>query len=480
MDHHLVLKLSALLLFCFSSLPSVSAQADAVDDYIKTEMQKRRIPGLALAVVRNGEVIKLQGYGLASLELAVPVTPDTVFELASVTKQFTATAVMLLVDEGKLKLEDPVTQHLPGAPEAWKGITVRHLLTHTAGLASLETGFRALWEGGVRLDYSTAQAFDAAIKDPISFAPGEKWQYSDVGYFLLGMIIEKVTGQRYREFLTDRFFRPLGMTATSVPSKWELIRNRAPGYTFLISHGPLVHIRRDTQFNLPSHYGVFSTVKDLVKWEAALVSGKVVKQSTLDLMWSPVGLNDGSSYPYGFGWQVKDIRSHREISHTGITGTDYARFPNDKITVIVLTNLGALGSHGPVNSWGLARGVAGRYLSELLLSSLKQQLDPDPQRTQKIRDSLSNLTSDEETSLLTPGLRASLTPDERNRLAAQLRELRSFTYLSCDEQQGQTSRHGGQISRICYYKVIAGQETYYYTVFLTSDRHIADFTSSLE
>src|SRR5581483_1820185 len=404
----------------------------------------------------------------------------TVFELASVTKQFTATAIMLLVEEGRLKLDDPISQHLSGTPDGWKGITIRHLLTHTAGLASLETGFRALWEGGVRLNYSTAQAFDAAARDPIRFAPGEKWQYSDVGYFLLGMIIEKASGQRYREFLTERFFRPLGMTATSVPNTWELVRNRAAGYTFLISGGPLVHIRRDTQFELPSHYGVFSTVKDLVKWEAALVSGKVVKQSSLDVMWTPVRLNDDSTFPYGFAWEVKEVRGHRMIPHTGITGTEYARFPDDKITVIVLTNLGSLGGSGAVNSWGLARGVAGRYQPELLLSSLKEQPDPDPQLTLKIRGSLSSIARGEESSLMTPGLRAAPTPNAKNLLGVRLREPGSFSYLTCEEPRGETRRYGAPVSRVCHFKMISGSETRYYTFFLTPDNHIADFSSSLE
>ena len=271
-------------MLCLSISAPALAQAEAVDDYIRTEMQRRRIPGLALAVVRNGEVVKLKGYGMANLELDAPVTPDTVFELASVTKQFTATAIMLLAEEGKLKLDDPISLRLSGTPGSWKAITVRHLLTHTAGLASLETGFRALWEGGVRLNYSTSEAFAAAMKDPISFAPGEQWQYSDVGYFLLGMIIEQVSGQRYREFLAERFFKPLGMTGASVPNKWELVRNRAAGYTFFTNTSPLIHIRRDVYFELSSHYGVFSTIKDLVKWEAALVGGsRQVIQPGLDV-----------------------------------------------------------------------------------------------------------------------------------------------------------------------------------------------------
>src|SRR5262249_1412771 len=168
--------LFALALLLLLTTPSVSA--DTVDDYIQSEMKARRIPGLALAVVRNGAIVKMQGSGLANLAHDVAVTPDPVFELASITKQFTATAIMLLVEHGKLQLDDPILSHLPSGPDAWKTITVRHLLTHTSGLPALEDGFKALRPGGARLNYTTAQMFDAATKDTVTFAAGERFEYS--------------------------------------------------------------------------------------------------------------------------------------------------------------------------------------------------------------------------------------------------------------------------------------------------------------
>lgn len=165
---------AGLLLLLASAAPALPARADTIDDYLRAEMQKRRIPGLGLAVVRDGAIVKMQGYGVANLEHDVPVTPDTIFELASVTKQFTATAIMRLVEDGKVQLDDPIARHLSGAPEAWKGITVRHLLTHTSGLPGLEDNFKALWPGGARVNYTTAQLFDAATKDTLSFPAGER------------------------------------------------------------------------------------------------------------------------------------------------------------------------------------------------------------------------------------------------------------------------------------------------------------------
>lgn len=264
----------ALLLFSGFCASFVGAQTDPIDAYIKAEMEKRRIPGLALTVIQHGDVIKMQGYGLANVELDVPVTPDTVFELASVTKQFTATAIMRLVKEGKVGLDHPISHYLSNTPDAWQG-----------------------------------------------------------------------------------------MTATSVLDQWAIVKNRASGYT--IRHGQLVHIRRHAQIELPSHYGICSTVQDLVKWEAALTGGKVVQPSSLDQLWTPVRLNNGTSRPYGFGWRVEALFGHRLITHEGITGTQYSRFPDAGLTVIVLTNLGNRIGTTAVDSWGLTIGVAGRYIPNL-------------------------------------------------------------------------------------------------------------------
>ena len=453
------------------------ARADRIDDYIKAEMQKRRIPGLALAVVRNGTVVKMKGYGLANLDHDVPVTPDTVFELASVTKQFTAAAIMTLVEEGKVQLDDPILWHLPQGPATWSAITVRHLLTHTSGLPGLEENFKALWPGGPRLYYSTAQLFNAATKDPLSFPAGERFRYSDVGYFLLGMIIEHVSGERYADFLDERFFRPLGMTSTSVIDQWKILKHRAAGYT--IRDGQLVNIRRVAQAELASHYGVMSTVKDLVKWEAALAAGRVVSVASLGQMWTPVRLTDGSTFPYGFGWSVDERRGHRWISHTGITGTEFSRFPDDRLTAIVLTNLGALiGSRELVNPWGLTLGVAGRYIPEMLVSTQKAEPDPDPAATERLRDILGRLARGEEVPTVNPRLPGYVG---KNVLAERLRTLQSFTFVTCDDVRARNMEMlGERVSRICHYRLVNAEETRYYSFFLTGDNRVATFWSTTE
>src|ERR1044071_6769525 len=177
-------------LFCCVILAAASANADEVDEYVRAEMQKQHIPGLSIAVVRNGEIVKVEGYGLANIELAVPAKPETIYQSGSVGKQFTATAVMMLVEEGKLGLDDQISKYLADSPDSWKGITIRHLLSHTSGITNF-----APQDLNYRLDYGNEELFKKAASLPIAFAPGENWSYSNTGYILLGLIINKVTGR---------------------------------------------------------------------------------------------------------------------------------------------------------------------------------------------------------------------------------------------------------------------------------------------
>ncbi len=350
---------------------AMTAQADGteadsarVDAYMRAEMAKRHVPGASVAVVRAGKVVLAKGYGLANVELNVPATPDTVYEMGSITKQFTATAIMMLVEEGKLALDEKITHYLPDLPTAWSGVTVRHLLTHTSGIKSYTSvpNLFSLW----RNDYTHAQIIQLVSGDPLAFPPGEKWDYSNTGYFLLGMIIEKVSGKAYSDFLTERIFRPLQMTATRVNDWSAIIKNRAGGYTWRFG---ALHNADFTSMTWPFSAGVLvSTVRDMAKWDAALYTEKLLKRANLQQMWTPVKLNGGSTFPYGFGWDLEDYRKHKLISHGGgIPGfTSYiARFVDDKLTVIVLTNTDS------ADPDSMAHAIAGIYLPALAHSAAK-------------------------------------------------------------------------------------------------------------
>lgn len=326
-------------------------RADRVDEYLASQMERRQIPGVSLTVIRDGKTIKAQGYGLANLELRVPVTPETVFEIGSLTKQFTATCVMMLAEEGKVALDDTIGKYLE-VPESWKAITVRHLLTHSAGIKSY-TGL-AGFEASRHL---TAAAFiEKLAAHPLAFTPGDSFAYCNSGYNLLGFIIEKVSGESYWKFLSARVLNPLGMTATQSRDQKTVVLHRAAGY----EKENETLINRDPDLtDVFSAGAIVSTVLDLTKWNAALDSGKLLKASSLQQMWTPFKLNGGKISTYGFGWRVEDSKGRKNIGHSGSTSgfsASLQRFPDDKLTLIVLCNSGE-----PNIATTLARGIAEIY-----------------------------------------------------------------------------------------------------------------------
>jgi D-alanyl-D-alanine carboxypeptidase len=322
------------------------AVADPLDDYIHTEMRTRMIPGLAFAILQDGRVSSQRVYGTANLETDTPVRADTVFEIASVTKPFTATAVLMLVNDGLLKLDDPILSLIPGAPAAWAGITVRHLLSHTSGVGG---GGWVECDGSPLLDIRTERHFADIVMAPPQFVAGERMAYSDAGYFLLGMIVEHVSGLSYRDFMQRRIFDPLGMGHTTIIDRRRILKNHASPYT--VRAGQVENGRRVWQHELPSYFGMVSTVEDLARWDIALSEGRILKQETLDQIWAPtrlaggeIGMLDG--IPYGLGWFVGDVKGRRLVGHMGFLGSALFRFVDAHVSVIVLTNLDvASGSH---------------------------------------------------------------------------------------------------------------------------------------
>lgn len=328
---------------------ATTAWADKLDDYVKAQMEQRRIPGLALAVVKEGRVTKHEAYGLANLELKVPAHKDTVFEIGSITKQFTAALIVLLAGEGKLSLDDPVTKFFDNAPASWKPITVRHLLTHTSGIKNY-TGLPG-FEMTRKLD---AQKFVETIgAEPLESRPGEAFKYCNSGYNLAGYIVEKVTGKTYWEVLRGRILEPLGMRATTSRDLKPIIENRADGYE--LENGKLIN--RDSDLTDVFAAGaIVSTLGDMLKWNAALDSGKLLSETNRATMWTAFSLNSGVKYPYGLGWRLDDHKGRRTVWHSGSTSgftASLLRFPEEKLAIIVFSNLGEQGAATHV-----AKGVA--------------------------------------------------------------------------------------------------------------------------
>ncbi len=310
---------------------SVVAQSDRTDDFIRTEMERQNIPGLSLAVIRNGEIIKACGYGLANIEEQIPATPSTVYKIASVSKQFIASGIMRLAQDGRIALDDSIREHLDDEPESWNGITIRHLATHTSGLVPEAPGFDPF---EVQTD---AEVIETAYRLPLRFAAGEKWEYSNLGYFVLAEVISRVARRPWTEYLRDTIFEPLGMTATHATNTTAAVVDRARGYVDNNER------RRAPEWPALRPSGAFlSTVLDLAKWDAALYTDRILSDATRRSMWTPVTLNDGSTEPYGFGWMFAEPEDRKLVYHTGgMPGTRaaFARFVDEELTIIILMNL---------------------------------------------------------------------------------------------------------------------------------------------
>jgi CubicO group peptidase (beta-lactamase class C family) len=328
------------------------ARADKVDDYVSAQMSKQHIAGLSLAVSKDGKPIKTKGYGVSNLELNTPATPESVYRIGSISKQFIAAGVVLLSKEGKVGLDDSITKYLEGAPETWQPITVRHALTHTCGLPRESPDFDPV------KPKSDVDLIKAAYSTPLAFKPGEKWEYSNVGYFVLAEIIHRASQKPWPQYLQERIFAPLGMNATRPTTNEDLVVSRADGYEWADGKqknaGILIGIRPSGAF--------LSTVQDLMKWDAALYSDAFFTQPERDSSWTPVKLTDGSEKPYGFGWRVEKVGTHKLVHHGGTLfgfRAEMARFVDDRLSVVVLTNAGQAVPDK------IALGVAAFYMEDL-------------------------------------------------------------------------------------------------------------------
>jgi len=328
------LYLALTLLLPLSSL--AQSPPDPVDDYVRSEMQRQHIPGLSLLLARDGKTVRAQGYGLANVELQVPVKPETVFQSGSLGKQFTATAVMMLVEEGKIKLDDPITNYLHDTPATWKQVTVRQLLSHTAGFTDYPEDF------DFRKDYSEVQLLRFVGRIPLAYPPGTSWSYANLGYLTLGILIHNVTGEFYGDFLQERIFKPLGMDTTRIISEADIVPNRAAGYRLV--KGELKNQEWvSPSMNTTADGSLYFSILDLAKWDAALYTEKLLKRSSLEQMWTIAKLKNGhpNSGQYGFAWFIENKNGRHVVQHTGSwQGFEayFGRYLDDKLSVAILSN----------------------------------------------------------------------------------------------------------------------------------------------
>ena len=344
---------------------AAEAKKQTVDEAIRREMTKQHIAGVSVAVLENGKVVLAKGYGLANVEQSIPAAPKTKYQIGSTTKPFTAIAVMVLVEGGRISLDEKAAKYLPELPAQYGEITVRQLLTHTSGVnRDLRTGNTD--------DFTTEEFWKRIATAPVSFKPGERWEYSNTGYILLTMIIESAAKKSYGEFLSERIFKPLGMKDTQYLEPPGKSKNRAIGYDWA-----------ENAFR-PSPYfsggfgagGLVSTASDLAKWDAALDSEKLLKRNSLKQMFTPAELAGGkivnfdfrgAPTSYGFGWFLTGYRGRKMVTHGGVVSgfsSQIVRFPDVKITIIVSSN-GNSGTDRIGYAEHLAKIVADAYVPDL-------------------------------------------------------------------------------------------------------------------
>ena len=315
-------------------------QLDPIDAIVQEELKSQRIPGMAVAVIRGGEIVKAQGYGLANVEHNVAVTSQTIFQSGSLGKQFTAAAVMLQVEDGKLALTDPITRFFSGAPDSWRHITVRHLLTHTSGIPDYNDGLL-----DYRKDYTEDDLVKFAMTLPLDFTPGAEWKYSNTGFQLLGIIVGKVSGSFYGDVLRERVFKPLGMNTARVISEADIVLHRAGGYR--LQRGELRN--QDwvsPSLNTTADGSLYLSLQDLIAWDRGIRNGAVLRPESWREIFTPVRLNSGRLHPYGFGFEVDRIAGRVVQKHGGAWQgfkTYIARYGHrgdgDDLTVIAMANL---------------------------------------------------------------------------------------------------------------------------------------------
>ncbi len=336
-----------ILLSFFSILLAVNAHAQfispdndalaAMDGKIRKYMTDNNIPGALIAVASKGEILELRTYGDANVELDVPVNANTRFEIGSISKEFVSTAALMQVEEGKLNLDDPIHKYLPELPSEWVGVTVKQLLNHTSGIPDYEEIFTY---DIYRHRVTPEDVIKIAAGRPMDFEPGTGWYYSNTGYYLASMIVERIDGQPLGKVLKRRIFDPLGMTETRFADPEAIIKNRAEGY-WVNKRGELINRNATETSSTLGAGGLLSTAADMAKWDAALYGTDILSESSKKVMWTSAILPDGQDTGYALGWRVTPDRGLKVIGHSGqVAGfvAYFGRYIDHETSVIVFMN----------------------------------------------------------------------------------------------------------------------------------------------
>ncbi len=316
--------------------PSAEKLAE-LDSWIEAHLEEKIIPGALVAVASKGRIVHLKGYGLANVELNVPVSDMTVFEIGSISKQFVSAAALLLVEEERLDLDDSIHKFLSVLPGEWHGVTVRQLMNHTSGIPDYE---EIASYDIYRFRLTPAEVIRIAQSRPMDFVPGTGWHYSNTGYYLLSMIVENLEGQSLGQVLQRRIFGPLEMTQTRMADPEAIIPHRAAGY-WVDKTGKLINRNPTETSSTLGAGGIASTATDLAKWDEALYGEELLSAQSKEMMWTATILPNGENTGYGFGWGLEPYKDLTRIGHSGMVAgfvAMYSRFPDQEMSVMVFMN----------------------------------------------------------------------------------------------------------------------------------------------
>jgi N-acyl-D-amino-acid deacylase len=436
------------------------SKPSAVDDYVEAEMKRQGIPGVAVGIVNRGKVTT-RGYGFANVEDMAPVTDETIFQSGSLGKMFTATAVMLQVEDGKLSLGDPLTKFFPDAPATWRVITVRNLLNHTSGIPDYTTS-----TFDYRKDYTEDELARMAFAQKLEFPAGSRWNYSNTGYALLGFIIHKVSGQFYGDVLAARVFKPLGMTTARIIDEADIIPNRAAGYRH--ENGRLENQEWVApKLNTTADGSLYWSVRDLVAWDTAVKRRAILKPESWRQILTPVRLSSGKIYPYGMGWSLEERGGKPLQEHGGSWQgfrTQLSRFIGDSLDIIVLAN------SAEADPARIADGIAAIIHPDLAIPTPRPIADAEPKVTARIGRLLDTIRS----GALTPNefayVRAGFFPDAADFYKSQLQTLGPQQRLVLLDR-----RELGD-DRVYTYEVVFPSGSRYVRVALAPDDKVSAFS----
>lgn len=360
----------------------------SLDEMVRTYQREAGIPSVQVAIRRHGRLVYSGAHGHSNLEVMSPARRDSVYEIGSVTKQFTAALLLMAETEGKLKLDDPIGQHLPDLPEPWRSITLRQCLNHTSGLRDYLAGLF-----NMRKDFRPQEVIDLVAKQPLDFPSGSAWSYSNTGYFLGGMILERIYRKPYREVLKERIFEPLGMTRTRTYSPSVVIPQRATGYAVGTSGPTIPELLRESAAY--SAGNIISTAEDQTRWLEAVRTGKILTPDQRDAAWARSPIAEGRSYPYGLGWFVHDTFGQNWVEHGGNTFGQSAGnfiFPAQGLVISIHTNKAG------INVTGLGLALAQRVDRSLRTVPVRPlPVDPHPGLSRRFRDALNALSLNQAT-----------------------------------------------------------------------------------